>query len=347
MTLKKKRPEIRRLIKAFEAESNKFHELTFSIFGITQQGPNSKRTFREPNHAIVLWQYYGKLDVEKNDGQKLAERLESSNFKWGVRGTGFSLYGVLEGSASPMFVRMASRAGSLFNEKEAALIKDQFGAQLSDDGMLKPGEKTVTVTNNNPLAIWLNYLLFYLSVSNPGREQVERIEPDPFALSLIALEQLLEEPTISKSDRSTTNIENIKFSVAVSFSGTVRPYVSDVVQALRPKLEKDAIFYDFDYQAQLARPNLDTLLQDIYGNRSKLLVVFLEKDYATRDWCGIEWRAIREIIKTKQDRKIMLVRFDQAKIEGIFSTDGYIDASKTNPRRVAEYIKERLDAISA
>ena len=346
MSLRKKQQEIRRLLKAFENESNKFHDFTFSVYGISQDGPDSERKFRNPNHAIMLWQYYGKVVSADGGAKDLLRSLQGSDLKWGVRGAEFSLYGVLEGAACPLFIRMASRAGSLFNDKEALLIKTRLEYQLSTDReSLQSGEKIVTTTNDHPLAIWLNYLLFHLSVSNPGREHVERIEPDPFTLSLLALERLAEDLSVSRSDRSATDIRNIHFSVALSFPGTVRTYVSEVVQALRPRLQKDALFYDFDYQAQLACPNLDTLLQDIYGNRADLLVVFLEKDYAIRDWCGIEWRAIREIIKLKQDERIMLVRFDQAKVDGIFSTDGYIDASKTTPAKLARFIMDRLGVL--
>ena len=41
------------------------------------------------------------------------------------------------------------------------------------------------------------------------------IDIDPFALSLLALEQLLIEPTIKKVDKSLSKIEDIKFDVSI------------------------------------------------------------------------------------------------------------------------------------
>ena len=61
MSLKNKTEEIKRLIAAFEVESAKFYPLNFSLFFITQDGASSDRLFSRPNHAIMLWQYYGSL----------------------------------------------------------------------------------------------------------------------------------------------------------------------------------------------------------------------------------------------------------------------------------------------
>ncbi len=182
-------------------------------------------------------------------------------------------------------------------------------------------------------------------MTNPGRERAHSIEPDPFSLSLLALERLASDQTIGKVDRSTRKLADIKFRVAMSFPGEKRLYVSQVVDALRTPLGADAVFYDYDYQAQLARPNLDTLLQEIYQNRCDLIVVFLCAEYAKKQWCGLEWRAIRDIIKSKQDDRVMLVRFDDAKVEGVFSIDGYIDAQSFSPSEVAQFTVERLAAL--
>lgn len=105
------------------------------------------------------------------------------------------------------------------------------------------------------------------------------------------------------------------------------------------------MFYDFDYQSQLARPNTDILLQNIYRNNAKLIVVFLSKEYVQKEWCGLEWRAIRDIIKSKEDEQVMFVKFDDAQIDGIFDIDGYIDANIFSPKNVANFIMERIKLL--
>jgi hypothetical protein len=65
-------------------------------------------------------------------------------------------------------------------------------------------------------------------------------------------------------------------------------------------------------------------------------VVFLCAEYAQKEWCGLEWRAIRDIIKTKRDDQVMFVRFDDCPVDGFLSIDGYVDAKVFGPLDVAD-----------
>jgi hypothetical protein len=342
MSLKNKNDELRRLIRSFESEAAKFHPVTLTTFFVTQQGESLNRPLARPNHTIMLWQYYGAIKTD-GDRNSLLVNFKESELKWGMRGAELTCFGILEGDGFELFIRMAQRAGSLFNKDEARAIKSKISDELiHTEQALKKSSKPVSVSNDNPLAIWINYLLYHLSLTNPGRERSQKIEPDPFTLSLLALERLLAERLIGKIDRSTRPLSEIKFQVAMSFPGEHRSYVASTVNKLREHLGPDAVFYDFDYQAQLARPNLDVLLQDIYRNRSSLVVVFLCEKYAEKQWCGLEWRAIRDMIKSKLDDQIMFVRFDDADVEGVLSIDGYIDARQHNADVLAGFVLTRL-----
>jgi len=79
--------------------------------------------------------------------------------------------------------------------------------------------------------------------------------------------------------RPPGRVEEMRFRVALSFPGERREYVANVAAELKKRLGRDSIFYDKDFTAQLARPNLDTLLQRIYLNNSDLVVVFLCAEY--------------------------------------------------------------------
>ena len=118
-----------------------------------------------------------------------------------------------------------------------------------------------------------------------------------------------------------------------------------MAQELEGRIGPNSYSYDNNYVSQLARPSLDTVLQDIYRNRSKLIVVFLGADYQRKDWCGIEFRAIREIIMERDNGRIMFVRTDDGAVDGVFKTDGYIDARRFNPMQIAEFICQRLSLI--
>lgn len=337
-----KRKELHRLIGAFEAEAAKFHGLRLSTFSVAQQQPQDRNRFHAVNHAVMLWQYYGSI-ADDDQVQAFENNLQSSNLQFGLRGAALSCFGVLEGEPLELFLRMAKRAGTLFEGEAAMQIKTRVTNEIARREMRRNGEgKPMAVVNANPLAIWLNYLLYHLSCTSPGAERHRQIEPDPFSLSLLALERLEEDDGIGKIDRSTSSIDRLHFMVAVSFPGERRAYVADVVNVLRKGLGEDAVFYDHTYQSQLARPNLDLLLQDIYRNRADLLLVFLGAEYQEKLWCGLEWRAIRELIKERADSKVMFVRFDDNKVDGVFTIDGYIDARRNNPKDVARCVMERL-----
>lgn len=345
MSLIDKTSEIQRLVSAFEKEAEAFHDIQFHVYYLTQDDSSFEaRRFAQPNHAIALWQYYGVLGGEQ-DIQRFEKNLKESDLKWGLRGASLNCIGVLEGDATPLFVRMAVRAGSLFSEEESRYIKSRVVREIQDreKGKAKP----TAALNDNPLAVWLNFLLYHLSLLSPGRDRAHKIEPDPFSLSLLALERLLTDKVVGKSDRSSSAIVDINFKVALSFPGEKRQYVSKVVDALRGPLGKDAVFYDFDYQAQLARPNLDTLLQRVYREQSDLVVVFLCAEYGRKEWCGLEWRAVRDIIKAREDGRVMFVRFDEAPIEGFLSIDGYVDGSSHTSEEVASFILTRVAELES
>ncbi len=152
-------------------------------------------------------------------------------------------------------------------------------------------------------------------------------------------------PSWTRSARSAVDISKHVFDVALSFPGETRQIVESIAQALEHIIGPNSYFYDNNYVAQLARPSLDTLLQDIYRNRSKLVVVFLSSDYQNKEWCGIEFRAVKDIIKTRGYDKIMLVRTDDGVVDGVFDTDGYVDSRRYTPEQIADFIKERVDLI--
>jgi TIR domain len=343
MPISNKRSELSRLIAAFEAEAQKFHPTTFTLEYLAPPVYEFSRAIEpQKHHGIFLWQFYGTLGGEQ-ENSRLAEAATAGPLTWGLPGAELTCIGIIEGESFDLFVRMATRAGALFDEAETSDIKLRVANELVEAALAKsPGRKVVTSTNSNPLAVWLNYLLYHLSQTNPGRERSRRIDPDPFTLSLLALERLASTSTVSKMESGIRRLADLQFRVALSFSGDNRTLVATVVERLQAHLGRDAVFYDYDFKAQLARPNMDLLLQNVYRHQSDLLVVFLSEQYAERDWCGLEWRAVRDLIKSRKSEQIMLVRLDSSPMEGLLSIDGYLDASNLNPSELADLILERV-----
>lgn len=133
-----------------------------------------------------------------------------------------------------------------------------------------------------------------------------------------------------------------RFAIALSFPGERRAFVAQVAERLADQVGRERVLYDRYYEAEFARPDLDTWLQRRYHDESALIAVFLCAEYERKDWCGLEWRALRDLIKRRQTHSIMPLRFDNTEIPGLFSTDGYvwIDEGR-EPAEIAARILER------
>ena len=80
---------------------------------------------------------------------------------------------------------------------------------------------------------------------------------------------------------------------------------------------------------------------EIYRDQSELVAVFLCKEYQSKEWCRLEWRVIRDIIKGKRGSEVMLLRFDDVPITGLLSIDGYVDIGPRSPEETADIILRR------
>lgn len=156
MPLRDKTEELRRLIRAFETESAKFHPLTLSLLYVTQDGLSFNRPLARPNYAIMLWQYRGAIESE-SDAAHLVKNISESDLQWGVCGADVTCCGILEGEGCELFLRMARRAGSLFDHDEASALKVRVVEELlaSEQKRHAPA-KPVAGSNDDPLALWLN-----------------------------------------------------------------------------------------------------------------------------------------------------------------------------------------------
>lgn len=161
-------------------------------------------------------------------------------------------------------------------------------------------------------------------------------------------EKLAKDKVHQAEEKKRPEIEsNKRFLVALSFPGEHREFVAKVAQRLSQELGQPRVLYDRFHEAEFARPNLDTHLQTLYHDESELVVVFLCADYERKEWPGLEWRAIRDLIKKKQASSIMLIRLDDANVSGVFSTDGYIRVEGRTPTDIAALIIGRLRILEA
>jgi hypothetical protein len=168
------------------------------------------------------------------------------------------------------------------------------------------------------------------------------------------LAKVLKKPAVGVSENamvahinhSPDDIRSKTFQVALSFAGENRAeFIEPMLQHLDEKFGRKEYFYDNHFTHQLAQPNLDDILQNVYG-KAKLVVVVISKHYPDKNWCNnVEWRKIREHIFEGNGNKIMFLLADdgQRLPSGIMRQDGYIDLRRHTAEQSVALIKQRYN----
>jgi hypothetical protein len=87
-----------------------------------------------------------------------------------------------------------------------------------------------------------------------------------------------------------------RFRVALSFPGEKRDFICQVADLVATAIGRERVLYDDYLTAELARPDLDVYLGQLYREQSELLVPFYCADYERKKWCKLEWRQMRDIL---------------------------------------------------
>ena len=133
-----------------------------------------------------------------------------------------------------------------------------------------------------------------------------------------------------------------RFRVAFSFAGEKRDYVAQVASILAARFGEAAVLYDKFHEAELARRDLGFYLPDLYHKQSDLVVVVVCPDYEGKEWCGLEWDAIFDLLKKRRNEEVMLCRFEYASVKGLYSTAGFMELDDKTPEQATARILERL-----
>lgn len=152
-------------------------------------------------------------------------------------------------------------------------------------------------------------------------------------------------PPASPTPPQEPSLPGRRFRTALSFPGERRSYVEQVAELLAAKHGRGKVLYDRYHEAEFARPDLDVYLPNLYRTDSDLICIFLCADYATKRFCNLEWRFIRQLIATEDQARIMFFSFDPiAAIPeiGILNGDGYVPIGARLACDIAGLIDQRL-----
>ena len=96
-----------------------------------------------------------------------------------------------------------------------------------------------------------------------------------------------------------------RFAIALSFPGEHRRFVKNVAARLVEVLGEKRVFYDKWYEAELLGLDGDLKLRRYYREESELVVPFFSEHYQ-KDWCRIEWSAIRAMLKARRNEDAVI-----------------------------------------
>src|SRR6476661_371225 len=129
-----------------------------------------------------------------------------------------------------------------------------------------------------------------------------------------------------------------RFRIALSYAGEKRDFVAPVANLLARRFGEERVLYDRFHRAEFARGDLATYLPDLYLEEADLVVVVICKDYAEKEWTGLEWDAVLSLRKQRKLDEVMLCRFDYIEGKGLLGLAGYLDLDEATPGEAAAFI---------
>lgn len=135
------------------------------------------------------------------------------------------------------------------------------------------------------------------------------------------------------------------YDVALSFAGEERKYVRQVATYLRAHGIR--IFYDEFEQVRLVGRDLVADLDRIYRKESLCVVMFISEAYKAKKWTRHEFRSAMAAAIERLAEFVIPVRFDQAELDGLQPTIGYVDASVVKPAELGKLVLQKLSQLSS
>jgi TIR domain len=142
-----------------------------------------------------------------------------------------------------------------------------------------------------------------------------------------------------------------KFQVAFSFAGEQRDLVRSIAELVEQSLGASTVFLDEWFEYYIGGADADVKLQEIYGERSELVVVCVSERYGGKPWTLAEHEAIRaRLMKARSSSEehdtlgILPIRVGEGDVKGIPFNTIVLEARGRVPE-IVELILNRLQLI--
>ncbi len=130
------------------------------------------------------------------------------------------------------------------------------------------------------------------------------------------------------------------YDIAISFAGEDRPVAERLASLLVTKGLN--VFYDEYEQANLWGKDLYVHLSKIYKDEAKYCLMVVSEYYAKKQWTNHERKAAQARAFAENSEYILPLRLDDASIDGILDTVGYVDYRTTDIEKIVEMVVKKV-----
>jgi hypothetical protein len=130
------------------------------------------------------------------------------------------------------------------------------------------------------------------------------------------------------------------YDVVISFAGEDRKVAEGIASSLVTRGIN--VFYDEYEQANLWGKDLYVHLTKIYRDESKYCLILISENYAKKQWTNHERKAAQARAFQENSEYILPLRLDDAEIEGVLGTTGYIDYRHSSLDKIISMLAEKV-----
>jgi len=88
---------------------------------------------------------------------------------------------------------------------------------------------------------------------------------------------------------------------------------------------------------------LSEYFREVYGPKTRYIVVLISKHYPVKNWTGFEFSIMREEAKKRQDEFILPIKLDNTQIEGIKEDIAYLDYQEEGIEGIVDCLIKKID----
>lgn len=143
---------------------------------------------------------------------------------------------------------------------------------------------------------------------------------------------------LKKLNPPEINNFEFEYDIAISFAGEDRDIAEKIASGLRENNVK--VFYDKFETIKLWGKDLYQQFQEIFGTKSKYILVIISKHYPVKDWTNYELSIAKNALKKGRKNFILPLRIDDTPLVGLKDSIGYIEYKNNEKEIVSLLIKK-------